>query len=332
MTFRLPSFAVLAVLGTLGAIVWTGCGPGSETRYFCDATGCQQCDAYGCSVIAAPTKTPCTGNVSCPPGSVCTSNGCSVTCSDDAPCPRGEVCKSGICTPPASDPGTKKECTTKSDCTDGKACIGGKCAACGGSNGPCPCTATSDCASGQECAGSVCTSPTNTCTFSSECGVDQICADGQCLASCATTACAAGFVCNKGACEPAPSTSCTDDTQCSGDTPKCAGGSCVKPCSGDPECGSGKFCDQGACVVDTRPKPNCTDDTQCGGTGATPKKCLDGFCKYTCQNDAYCKTIDTRIGFCAKDGVCRTDAEAHAECLKPEDCSGGAACVDNKCK
>jgi hypothetical protein len=106
----------------------------------------------------------------------------------------------------------------------------------------------------------------------------------------------------------------------------------VKSCTIDQECGPGQFCDQGACVIDTRPKPNCTNDTQCGGTSATPKKCLDGYCKYTCTSDQYCRTIDGRIGFCAKDGVCRSEAEATAECLKSSDCAGGQSCIDNHCK
>jgi hypothetical protein len=85
-------------------------------------------------------------------------------------------------------------------------------------------------------------------------------------------------------------------------------------------------------VVDTRPKPNCTSDDQCGSTGATPKKCLDGFCKYTCSNDQYCRTIDNRIGYCAKDGVCRSATEAQASCTGPGQCPSGQSCIDNACK
>jgi hypothetical protein len=130
---------------------------------------------------------------------------------------------------------------------------------------------------------------------------------------------------------------CTNDQQCGGATPQCVGGACVQACTADPECGTGKFCDQGACVLDTRPKPNCTDDSQCGGTAATPKKCLAGFCKYSCTStdatgDQYCRTIDNRIGFCAKDLVCRTAAEANAQCVATSDCTGGKTCVDNQCR
>jgi hypothetical protein len=165
-----------------------------------------------------------------------------------------------------------------------------------------------------------------------------VCADGQCLASCESTTCAAGFSCNKGVCEKGATTvSCARDAQCTTEAPRCAAGACVTPCAGDAECGGGRFCDQGACVTDTRPTPNCTDDAQCGGTASTPKRCLGGFCKYTCSTagatgDAYCRTIDSRIGYCAKDLVCRTAAEANAACTSPSDCSNGTSCIDNTCR
>lgn len=322
----------MGVVAAVAAVAWSGCGPGDETRYYCDSAGCYECDAYGCSNVAPPTKTACTGQTSCPPGSVCTAAGCTVTCSDAVPCPKGEVCKSGLCSAPGTDPGPKKDCTTKDDCGDGKACIAGACEACGGSAGPCPCSKPSDCSGGLECVAGSCTAPTNSCTYSSECSDGKICADGQCLVSCEATPCAPGFACEKGVCQPeTPTSGCTTDTQCPQDAPQCVGGSCVKACTLDPECGDGKFCDQGACVLDTRPKPNCTDDAQCGGSGA-PRKCLGGFCKYTCTTDPYCRTIDNRIGFCAPDLVCRSEAEAKAQCLNSTQCTGGAICIDNVCK
>jgi hypothetical protein len=254
-------------------------------------------------------------------------------------CAKGEVCKAGLCAAPTADPGAKKDCTTKSDCTGGQACVAGTCQACGGNAGPCPCaTATSatDCAAGQACVAGSCTAPSNTCKFSSECGDGKICDNGQCLASCQAGSCATGFTCDLGACKPTPTgPACASDPQCGAATPKCVGGACVAACAADADCGGGKFCDQGACVPDTRPHPNCTDDSQCGGTVATPKKCLGGFCKYTCttsQGDAYCRTIDNRIGYCAKDLVCRTQAEAQAQCVQASDCPSGGQCVDNQCK
>ena len=339
MTKQGRTRAVVIVLAAIGAVAWAGCGSSNDDRYYCDSAGCYQCDAYGCSSVAAPTHQACTGAASCPPGSVCTASGCTTTCSDGVPCAKGEVCKAGLCAAPAVDPGVKKDCTTKSDCGDGKACVAGSCEACGGVAGPCPCTAAkaaTDCAAGQACIAGSCTSASNTCKFSSECDSGKVCAGGQCLVSCEATPCATGFTCDKAVCKPTAvgGSGCATDQQCGGDTPQCVAGACVKACAGDPECGGGKFCDQGACVIDTRPHPNCTDDSQCAGSGA-PRRCLGGFCKYTCtvsQGDAYCRTIDNRIGYCAKDLVCRSAAEANAQCLQSSECSDAKVCIDNSCK
>jgi len=114
--------AVGAVLAAIGAVAWAGCGSSNDDRYYCDNAGCYQCDAYGCSTVAPPSKAACTGASSCAAGSVCTATGCTSTCSDGVPCAKGEVCKAGLCSAPAVDPGAKKDCSTKSDCGDGKAC------------------------------------------------------------------------------------------------------------------------------------------------------------------------------------------------------------------
>lgn len=337
----------MGVLATLGVIAW-GCGPGGpgdEARYYCDGAGCYDCDAYGCSPVTPPVRSACTGTSSCKNGEICTSTGCTPPCSTDAQCAKGETCQLGLCSPPGKAPGSKKDCTTKSDCGDGKTCSAGVCETCGGSNGPCPCTTKNDCSNGQACVAGACTAPENTCKYSSECSDNKLCADGQCLAACGDGgSCAAGFTCEKGVCKPTPggggggggggSTGplCSGDAQCTNpEAPNCVSGSCVKSCNDDPACGDGKYCNQGACVIDTRPKPNCTSDEQCGGS-ATPRKCLGGFCKYTCNDDQYCRTIDNRIGYCAKDKVCRSASEASAACFGPGECPNGQSCIDNKCK
>ncbi len=336
MTSRFSSALVIGVLGTLGVVAWSGCGPGDESRYYCDATGCFTCDAYGCSPVRAPGHATCTGNTSCKPGEVCTATGCTISCQEDANCPKGETCQKNLCSPPGTDPGTAQECTTKADCGHGKTCSAGKCEACGGNAGPCPCTTNADCSGGLTCVAGACTAPQNACKYSSECGDGKVCAEGQCLASCEAAPCSDGFTCEKGVCKPPVTggpTGCSGDAQCTDPAaPKCVSGACVKSCGGDAECGQGKYCNQGACVVDTRPTPKCTVDNECGGTASTPQKCLGGFCKYTCTSNEYCRTIDNRIGYCAKDGVCRTAAEAGAQCTGPGQCDAGKACIDNQCK
>jgi hypothetical protein len=313
-------FFVFGLFTTLGVVAWSGCGPGSETRYYCDDLGCYTCDAYGCSDVAAPAPKTCSGNSSCGPGEICTSTGCLKTCTDDASCgdKSGLVCKNGYCSSPTQkDPPKTVECTTKADCGgDGKACVDSKCVACGGTAGPCPCTASTDCSGGLTCVAGKCTAPSNVCKYSSDCADGKVCADGQCLTSCASAPCSDGFTCTKGVCQP----------NATG-----GGGGQTQACSNDDVCGAGKFCDQGQCVVDTRPQaPNCANDTQCTGTPA--RKCVGGYCKYTCTDSNYCLTIDSRIGVCAKDGVCRTPQEANASCVDPSGCSGGQSCIDNQCK
>jgi hypothetical protein len=336
MTSRFSSALVIGVLGTLGVVAWSGCAPGDESRYYCDGTGCFTCDAYGCSQVDPPSHPSCSGNASCEPGQICTATGCRTTCGAETKCPAGETCQNGLCSAPGKDPGPTKECTTTADCTGGKTCNGGKCESCGGTDGPCPCTTSSDCSGGLTCVAGSCTAPQHACKYSSECADGKVCAEGQCLTSCDSAPCSDGFTCEKGVCRPTPGTgtpTCTSDAQCTDPAaPNCVSGSCVKSCSGDAECGTGKYCNQGACVVDTRPTPNCTTDDQCGGTASTPKKCLSGFCKFTCTSNEYCRTIDNRIGYCAKDGVCRTAAEANASCFAPGDCTGGKTCVDNQCR
>ena len=314
--FRFVTRMTMA-LGAVGALVAMasseGCGPG-DTRYYCDATGCYNCDGYGCHPVNPPPNTKCTGTNACAQNQICTDAGCVNVCQADADCPQGDVCKSNQCVPPQTQPGNLLVCTKDSDCPSGEACVG----------------------SGQWAK---CTAKSNACTYTSECAAGKVCADGECLTDCSQgQTCAAGTTCTKGICEPNAGTQCTSDAQCSGSTPKCENGSCVAAC--DPnapatsaQCAAGEYCDNGACVPDTRPAPNCGDASQC----AANQVCLDGFCRYSCSTDTDCKLIDARIGYCAKDKTCRDAQEAQAEdgaggCLSSADCQSGQICISNTCQ
>jgi hypothetical protein len=146
----------------------------------------------------------------------------------------------------------------------------------------------------------------------------------------------------KGVCEPpvvtgggdagadAGPTGCQNDSQCTDSAaPNCVSGQCVASCTTDATCGAGKYCNQGACVIDTRPQPNCTTDSQCTGSS---QKCVSGYCKYLCTTDKNCQVIDSRIGYCGMDGVCRTQAEAHPQCTQKSDCSATQDCIGNICQ
>ena len=151
----------------------------------------------------------------------------------------------------------------------------------------------------------------NTCNYSSECGQNRVCADGACLVPCGESdACASGSSCQKGLCLPSGT------------------GSVV--CDDDSSCAQGEACTNGTCQVDTRPSPNCAADLDCGA-GPAPKKCVEGFCKFTCTSDIACKQIDSRIGYCAADNVCRTAIEAAPECIHSDECLNGRSCIGNLC-
>jgi len=303
MTSGFTKALVIGALSSLGALAWSGCGPGSEERYYCDNGGCYSCDAYGCNDVTAQPKPTCSSTQSCQVG-VCTTAGCAEVCSSDKNCPRGNTCQSGLCALPGKTPVPIP--TTDGGPTPTDA-----------GPGPTECNATS-CTGGKLCVSGVCTAPENTCKFTSECTDGKVCAEGACLTPCGpTTACTDGYTCTKNVCQP--------------NQPNPGDGGTAVSCTVDGTCGTGNYCNNGVCAVDNRPKPNCTDDTSCGATGA-PRKCLVGFCKYTCTTDQYCKTIDNRIGYCAKDGVCRSASEAAASCTGPGTCPDGKSCIDNQCK
>ncbi len=145
MTSGFTKALVIGALSSLGALAWSGCGPGSEERYYCDNGGCYSCDAYGCNDVTAQPKPTCSSTQACQVG-VCTTAGCAETCANDSNCPRGNTCQSGLCalpgkTPvplPTTDAGpgptptdagpNPTECTATS-CTGGKVCVSGVCTA-----------------------------------------------------------------------------------------------------------------------------------------------------------------------------------------------------------
>jgi hypothetical protein len=102
------------------------------------------------------------------------------------------------------------------------------------------------------------------------------------------------------------------------------------------QCPAGDYCNQGACVPDTRPQPNCSMTSQCSSN----QTCLGGYCRYECQTDQYCLTVDARLGKCVADpaatapntGVCKSPSEANPQCTSQSQCPMGQACIGNVCQ
>jgi hypothetical protein len=326
VSFRYGTAAALlfgAVFAFAGSSV-TGCG-GSSDEYRCDATGCFQCDGFGCRPIPAPTPEPCSyaGDSACKTGEVCTSYGCLGTCKADGDCAKGLVCKAGLCTPPAAPPTTPLECGSAKDCDklgDGSLCVDGKCV-----------------------AAPACTDASCTCKYSSDCGAGRVCVDGACKTGCDDAhACPSGFSCDdKGYCVESSTPTCGKDA--AGATCKsgeaCVDGRCTASCTSDASCvgKDGKpdptlRCVAGACIPDPSTDPTCNGDTACG----SGQKCVGGFCKYTCTDDTTCMGIDNRIPKCSPtEKVCRSEADVAAKCTSKADClplGESKSCVDGQCK
>ncbi len=310
--------AGLAMASVLTAAFAPGCGGSNAADYYCDATGCYQCDGFGCSTVTPPTPTPCTkaGDTVCTDGTVCTDQGCLLACAQDAVCAKGFTCRSGFCEAPTATTPKPLVCAVATDCgASGYDCVAGSCVAV------------------PACTGVGCT-----CKYTSECGTGRVCANGACVEACdASTPCATGFNCNAdGVCVRASKAVCGVDangaTCPSGQ--QCVDGQCAAGCTSGSQCLGAdgqpdpqQQCLGGACVPNTHPITKCNGNAQC----AANQTCLDGFCRYTCTTDNQCKSIDARIGTCAKDGVCRSSAEASAQCTAQADCASGQSCINGQC-
>lgn len=197
----------------LGAVVGLGAchKDDSNTRMYCDNTGCFQCQGDRCY--------PAPGDPAKPDPSVATA------CGDDSACGSGRVCNLGRC---------EASCTSDASCQSGSSCVSGRCRPTGSPTcgvAGAFCTADSQCGAAARCVSGGCA---KTCTDgASGCGLGQACVNGACLddpapkmAQCQFDfdchAGKGGFRCVNAACLP----TCTDSKACAGTGLSCVKGVC----------------------------------------------------------------------------------------------------------
>lgn len=197
------------------------------------------------------------------------------------------------------------------------------------SSGCCPDESYCDATGCYACDGLGCRpiDPPAECQFNSECGAGRVCRNAECVAQCdASNPCPEGQMCSTaGLCVDAPPVMCEEATE----SVDCEGGNCIDnvcfdTCTMDEECGEGRYCLSGACVIDHRPRPTCTSDSQC------EYACVDGVCRTPCESLDDCARRDVQFGFCLN-GYCATSNEVTSDCARQADCGSNQDCIDGIC-
>lgn len=243
--------------------------------------------------------------------------------------------------------GNEFGCATNTDCPTDYVCdTAGEC------QDP-VCTIDDDCGALQRCENSLCLPDTDACRTDGDCDEGNFCDDeGRCTpsAECSPSVpCARpDHVCDfRGSCVPAPPTGqCNNADDCVGDE-LCIEGVCTDPneaCEFDFQCGAGKSCVNGECVIIgcgsnndcpngstcstgfCLPTPNqCTTSADCSNGDL----CVGGRCLADCRdNAAACSALEV----CGTDGFCRPDVAPSAFCSGDGDCAGGAVCRSGVCR
>ncbi|RMD82662.1 MAG: hypothetical protein D6815_08660 [Candidatus Dadabacteria bacterium] len=257
------------------------------------------------------TLPPCTNNIDCDDGDVCTIDTCvggvcnhapdPTCCTTNAECDDGDVCTTDTCVAGACNyapvPGC---CTTNAECDDGNVCTIDSCVAGTCNHSPMPDGSSCDdgdlCTNNDVCGSGTCVGTPIDCSY-----LDSACTVGVCNPStgtCSSQAKPNGTVCDDG-------NVCTTFDACTN-------GVCVGIV--DPNCcQTASECDDGdACTVDTCVNSSCShsvapDGTPCddGNVCTTPDTCTNGVCGGTvdpncCQSASECDdgntcTIDTCV-------------------------------------
>ncbi|HVR62486.1 MAG TPA: hypothetical protein VMU50_11330, partial [Polyangia bacterium] len=297
-----------------------------------DAVNCGGC-GRACPAGVACSAGVCAGGVAAcaPPLSSC-GTACTTLADDPANCGGcGNVCQGGVCGASACQPpGSGKysdPCVANTDCGAGMMCMDE--ARFGWGNGFCttPCDANRSCAAGQACVNvgaklgnfGLCESK---CTADADCPRGYLCGSGLCAPDCrsSTKICPGGQTCDAtGRCVPGA----TMTTTTTGALAVCPGTNAAPVCTNlyydgancgtcGNICGSGMYCQGGACIAVASgcPAPGklCVDQptgkSYCAYVDADPGNC--GFCGNVCSASTYCQS-----GACVpNDGGASADAQA----------------------
>lgn len=259
----------------------TQCGTG---RLCLPGAGGLRCTAASCRL-----PSDCANS-----GELCVNNQCQA-CSGTNPCTNGQICNSlGRC--------VVGDCFTNLDCTGpkaGYACIAGNCT---------PCAVNTDCAaSGYVCAAGTCR--VGNCTQPADCAVPgQLCLNNACVGCANSLQCPTGQVCDADSlCHPG---NCTSNFECV--TGVCNARVCGS-CTQDTQCGLGKLCMSGTCVIG-----NCRTRTDC----ANGQLCNGNLCGACAPGNTQCGSGQV----CDVDGLCKT-----GNCTNDSNCTGGKLCLARTC-
>lgn len=181
-------------------------------------------------------------------------------------------------TPEPTSSGIGAPCSPERACDPGLLCV----SAAAFPDGYC----TAQCADGSCPAGAIC---------------EPAITPALCLRGCGGAGeCRAGYQCWRGACRP----SCADDAACGIAGATCVDGACVGPeCVEDDDCGSGRFCANGSCMM----RLDAGAMLPLGAPCSAARDCASGIC------------LPLSHG-----GVCTIECRDAVECFEVE--IGGAAC------
>lgn len=242
----------------------------------------ESCRPASCANGVATLGAFCNARGACPPafeqqcpGGSCSGTSCGDECALDSDCTLQQFCSAGACVAkqPQGEACPSDAACISGVCVDGFCCnaaCAGQCEACdvAGSEGKCspvtgaPHGARTACTTdGSACAGACDGTDAAGCAYPD---TGTACRSPSCTKGVATLAATCS---GDGRCPAVQQQACTPNA-CSGTA--CGGASA---CTTNAQCGIGKWCAGGVCVLSLNVGERCANDAQCGST-----LCVDGFC------------------------------------------------------